>query len=406
MKTIKAFHPIVNFLLLGTIMSRAATFMAMPFLAIYLSRTTAFNPILIGLIIGIAPLTSTVGGFIGGTLSDMFGRKGIMLTALFIWVLVFIGFGTAHHPLTFLILNSINGLSRSFFEPSSQALMVDLTSKELRIRMFSYRYTAINIGASVGPLLGAYFGAISANFAFFITALVYFIYFLAVIILFMNYKINSRDASVEKTTFRRALKVIITDKAFSYFLIAGILVNIGYAQIESTLPQYLKVVIPNGVILYSVLLSFNAVTVVLLQFIMIRIIEKLPLLRVLIIGATLFALGHLIFSIVHTWSGFILGMLFITVGEIFIFPMGGVIIDKLASDELRGTYFGANGFRSIGFFLGPWLGGLLLVHFNGSILFIIMSVVTLSSIIMYTLGYRQIRKREVREQVNKLAGSI
>lgn len=395
MKLFKGFHPIVTSLLLGTIMVRAASFMALPFLAIYLSKTTHFNPAVIGLVIGMGPLTSTFGSFIGGTLSDIVGRKALMFSALFLYACVFVGFATAHTPWVFLVLNAVNGLCRSFFEPTSQALMADLTPKEKRLRIFSLRYTAINVGATVGPLLGALLGSIAANLAFFITAGVYLVYLVTLIILFIVFPVKTtKNEGAAKTTFSSAFQVIFKDKALLYFIVAGILINIGYSQIESTLPQYLKDAVPSGVALYSVLLSLNAVTVVVLQLILVRFIEKLSMLKGLLLGVVLFSLGYLGFALSHGWVTFILSMIVITLGEILIFPMGGVIIDRLATDELRGTYFGANGFRSIGFFIGPWLGGLMLDSFNGSFLFLITTIIVVCSMFMYTSGYRAMEKKE------------
>lgn len=59
----KLFHPLVWIILGGTIFTRIASFMAMPFLAIYLHNEIQASPLQIGLTIGIAPLISTVGGF-------------------------------------------------------------------------------------------------------------------------------------------------------------------------------------------------------------------------------------------------------------------------------------------------------------------------------------------------------
>ena len=404
MKAFKTFHPIVTSLLLGTIMVRAASFMAMPFLAIYLSKTTQMNPVLIGLVIGMGPLTSTFGSFIGGTLSDMIGRKKLMFSALFLYAMVFIGFATAHEPWIFLVLNAVNGLCRSFFEPTSQALMADLTPKEKRVRLFSLRYTAINVGATVGPLFGALLSAIAANMAFFITACVYLLYLLTLIILFIVFPAGEEGRhEVQRTTFLSAMRVISKDKALLYFIVAGILVNLGYSQIESTLPQYLKDTVVSGVALYSILLSLNAVIVVVLQILLMKVIEKLPMIKGLVIGASLFSLGYLGFAVSHGWIMFIISMVIITLGEIFVFPLGGVIIDRLATDELRGTYFGANGFRSIGFFAGPWLGGLLLDYLNGVILFLITAMIVLSSMIMYKAGYRTMVKKEALAMPRKVS---
>ena len=114
-----SFHPVVWTLLLGTIFARGASFMAIPFLALYLASTEGIHPVLIGVTIGLAPLTGTIGGFIGGYFSDRFGRKKVMLGTIFVWALVYIGFSQASHIGVFMALNALNGLCRSFFEPSS-----------------------------------------------------------------------------------------------------------------------------------------------------------------------------------------------------------------------------------------------------------------------------------------------
>lgn len=130
MKVTQLFHPLVWIILGGTIFTRIASFMAMPFLAIYLHNEIGASPLQIGLTIGIAPLISTFGGFFGGYLTDRFGRKSVILLTILIWKLVFFGFAIAHVIWIFIILNALNGLCRSFFEPSTQALMIDLNEKD------------------------------------------------------------------------------------------------------------------------------------------------------------------------------------------------------------------------------------------------------------------------------------
>jgi MFS family permease len=385
-KTFKAYHPIVWTLLAGTVFARGASFAAMPFLALYLSKTADISPLLIGITIGIGPLTGTLGGFVGGHLSDRYGRKAVMLITIFVWTFVFIGFAFATHVIVFMVLNAINGLCRSFFEPTSQALMSDVTEKDKRLKVFAMRYTAINIGAAVGPLLGAYLGMISANVTFIITGLAYLAYG-AVLLLLMN-KYNIRNVNQGKTivTFMEAFRVIGRDVSLRYFIIGGILVNIGYSQIESSLPQYLGNIILDGVLLYSVLLSANAVIVVVLQIPLSRWAEKWKIMHVMMIGSLFFTAGFIGFALSNGWVGFIISMLIVTVGEIFLFPSGSVFIDRIAPEEMRGTYFGAAQFRSVGHSAGPMVGGWLLSHYNGHILFFIIGAVVASSMWFYHYG--------------------
>ena len=177
------FHPLVWVTLFGVVFTRTASFMALPFLALYLYNDLNAHPILIGLTIGIAPLVGTFGGFIGGYLNDRFGRKHILITTIFIWGFVFIGFSVAEHIAVFIVLNALNGLCRSFFEPGTQALMIDFTPSEQRKRIFSLRYTAINIAGVIGPVLGSFIALKSAqSVPFFVTGAMYLIYALFLLV--------------------------------------------------------------------------------------------------------------------------------------------------------------------------------------------------------------------------------
>ncbi|MGE6256466.1 MDR family MFS transporter [Heyndrickxia sporothermodurans] len=396
---LKAYHPIVWTLLAGTVFARGASFMALPFLALYLSKTEGIHPIIIGLIIGVGPLTGTIGGFIGGNLSDRFGRKVVMLGSIFTWAFVFIGFAFATKPIAFLLLNALNGICRSFFEPTSQALMSDVTVKERRLRVFSMRYTAINIGAAMGPLLGAVFGASSSTITFEITGGFYLVYGLVLFLLLNKYQINKGESSKKQTSFKGAFRVVFNDKALLYFILGGILVNIGYSQVESTLPQHLEKILTNGVVLYSVLLSINAVTVVILQIPLSRLVEKWKVLHAMMLGSSIFVIGFIGFSFSQGWAGFILSMLLFTIGEIFLFPSTSAFIDSIAPDMMRGTYFGAAQFRSLGNFIGPIAGGWLFKQLNGQWLFGLMALVVTVSIFSYLIGLKRQESKTGKELI-------
>lgn len=398
---IKGFHPIVWTLLAGTIFARGASFMAMPFLALYLSKTEGISPILIGLIIGIGPLTGTLGGFIGGHLSDRFGRKVVMLSSIFTWAGVFFGFAFAPNVLTYFLLNALNGICRSFFEPTSQALMADVTEQEKRMRVFSMRYMAINIGAAIGPLLGAYFGSASSTITFVVTGIFYVMYGIALTILLTVYKTDKSVDPKNKPSLTDAFHVVRKDVALRYFILGGILVNIGYSQMESSLPQHLGMLLEDGVVLYSVLLSINAVSVVLLQIPLSRLAEKWKVMSTMMLGSAFFVGGLVGFSLSNGWIGFISAMIIFTIGEIFLFPSTSVFIDQIAPESLRGTYFGAGQFKSLGFSLGPIVGGWLLKQYNGQILFGCVAIVVMFSIYCFLIGSRK-QERLVRKKNNTL----
>ncbi|MFE8700220.1 MDR family MFS transporter [Cytobacillus sp. FJAT-54145] len=389
------FHPIVWVLLLGTVMVRLASFMTLPFLAIYLSKTHDLHPVLIGVTVGISPLMGTIGGFVGGHLSDRYGRKPIMLIALFCLSLVFFGFSIASSPLLYVLLNALNGLCNSFFEPTSQALIADLTDKKNRMKAYSLRYTAINIGAAIGPLLGAYFASVSANSTFVITGSMYLIYAIALFFLLNMLVENKKVDSKNVISFLDAFNIVKRDKALRFLILGVILINIGYAQLESSLPQHLENSIINGVFIYSVLLSINAVFVVFFQIPISHFAEKFSPMKVMMVGAILLCAGLVGFSFVNGWVSAILSIVLLTIGEILIFPSNSLLIDQLADENMRGAYFGAGQFRKIGHFFGPIMGGALLSQYGGQWMFIIISFLSLGSILFFVLGNKVYLKQVV-----------
>lgn len=388
------FHPVVWAVLVGTVFVRAASSMSLPFLAIYLSRNTDLSPVWIGLAIGVGPLAGTVGSFVGGTLSDRFGRKVIIITSLLVWTGVFLGYGFAKGFAAFTLLGILGGFCRSFFEPVSQALMADLTPAEQRLQVFGLRYTAINIGVAIGPVAGASLAAISGRIPFFVTASAYFVYALILWVMMIAYRVaGSSESRRERITLKASLGVVKNDIALRWFIGGGIFVGFGYSQMTATLSQFVESTFVDGVQLFSILMSVNALTVVLMQLPLTRFSEGKSPLHVIIFGNVLYAIGDLGFAFSNQWTAFILSMIIFTLGEILIFPSSSLFIDRIAPEGMRGTYFGANGFSSLGGSIGPIAGGWLLLHYGGSVLFVCIAVITLFSTTFYFGGQRHQRKK-------------
>ncbi|MFC4766833.1 MDR family MFS transporter [Effusibacillus consociatus] len=387
---LQSYHPIVHSLIFGTVIARAADSMSLPFLAIYLSRQTDLSPVMIGITIGLGPVAGTIGGFIGGTLSDRFGRKKVMLSALYTWGLVFLGFAFANSSWMFMMLAMVNGLCRSFFEPVSQALMADLTEPERRLRVFSMRYTAINVGVSVGPLLGAVLGLTAGWLPFFVTGTIYLVYAATLHTLLNRFGIREIEGQQkEPVTFLSAWSVLAQDVAFRYFIVGGIFTSLAYAQMTVTLSQYVEQSFTDGVKLFAWLMSVNAIAVIVFQMPLAKWAEKRTPLIAIAVGNCLYALGDVGFAYSNGWSTMIASMVIFTLGEILTFPAGSVFIDRLAPEGMRGTYFGAKTFTNVGHFLGPWVGGILLVAYGGSAMFMIFAAVILFSTVFYWAGQRR-----------------
>ncbi|MED2973669.1 MFS transporter [Fictibacillus sp. B-59209] len=396
-------HPIVTTIIMGTFFSRAAFFMTMPFLAIFLYKEKGIDPQTVGLIIGISALTGTFGGFIGGYLSDRIGRFPVMIIAIFTWSGVFAGFAMADTVWSFFVLNSINGLCRSWFEPISRALLADVTTKENRLSVFNARYFTINAGAAIGPVAGTYLGSSTSMATFFITSAVYFLYAVIVLMLMKKYKGSLQPQQENKLTIKKAVSVISRDKVLLYFLLGNIAVLMAQSQMDSTLAQYMgnSPQFHHGVTLFSYLIVTNAVSVLILQYPVTNYVKRFDPMFALRIGSAAFSLALLGFGLSSNWLFLVLSMVVLTLGEIIVFVISDVLLDDLAPDHMRGTYFGAMSFRSIGFSAGPWIGGLLLKTFGFSHGFYVFGCLTLLSLLalpFFQVGQKVKNKNRTENQ--------
>ncbi|MED1914172.1 MFS transporter [Bacillus thuringiensis] len=386
---LQEFHPIVWSLVVGTVFVRAASSMSMPFLFLYLSNQTDMSLAMIGLTIGAGPLAGTIGGFIAGTWSDRIGRRRVMLGALYVWTFVFVGFALSKDPWILLLLNIAGGLCRSFYEPVSQALMADVTPQEKRLRVFGIRYMAINVGVAVGPIAGVVLAKSSVALPFLMTALIYLIYVISLQGLLKRFGIKQIEGQKkEVVTFSRAFSVVVNDKAFRLYMLAGVLGAIGYSQMSSTLAKFAEMTVVNGTELFAILMTVNAIVVVVMQLPLTTWAEKKTPLTAILVGNAMYAVGDVGYAFANSWLIFIVAMVFFTIGEILTFTAGDVLIDRMAPESMRGSYYGAKSFSNLGQFIGPWMGGLLLAHYGGTTLFLVVAATSMMSSAFQWAGAR------------------
>ena len=99
--------------------------------------------------------------------------------------------------------------------------------------------------------------------------------------------------------------------------------------------------------LFSYMLALNAIVVVVIQYPVIQICKKYTPLVSIMVG-TLFVSGGLFgFGVVESLLGVAVCTIIFTIGEVLMFSMTDVFIDDIAVAHLKGTYFGAMGFREL-----------------------------------------------------------
>jgi predicted MFS family arabinose efflux permease len=102
------------------------------------------------------------------------------------------------------------------------------------------------------------------------------------------------------------------------------------------------------------------------------------------LGNVLISLSLVMFPLSHHFVYLIATMVVFTVGELLLGSMIDILIDELAVESLKGTYFGAISFMRLGNGLGPMLGGVgisVLGFGKSTLLFSILALITLFGVV-------------------------
>ncbi|MBF9234305.1 MFS transporter [Microvirga alba] len=373
-------------LITGAGITAVARGMSLTFLALKLQQEFGLNPGGIGALLGTGPLLGAIIAPFAGSLSDLVGRKAVLLVSLVSMSFALLGLGLANSILAFGAAQIVSAIAEAVYSPVSRALMSDASPPHLRLRVFSWRYLASNAGWAIGPMIGIAIGT-GASTLFVVAGGVY-----AAFATLVAFVVPSRIAQEETregkhTAGLRNLGVAFRDHRLIFFLGGGTLLFAVYGQWSITLSQYVSVSFEDGVRAFAILVTTNAVAVLLASTPARYVIQKIGALPALVLGCVLFLAGEVGFGASSSVEMLVVSMIVFTLGEVLVVPSEYVLVDGIATEANRGSYFGAHSFSSVGNFLGPLLGGLALGAFGGGGMFFLFALFAAASALMFTIGH-------------------
>lgn len=387
---IRRFNLPVWTVFVGVLIARTSYFMAWPFLIVFLYEDYGASAIEVGSMLALSAVTGSATGLYSGYLSDKFGRKWIMVAGCIIAFFAYTGIGLASEVWHFYVLILMAGFMRPLIDGPAKAVigdsLDDLKDRELALNI---RYFLLNIGAAVGPLIGVTLALANPQMLFIITGVTHLLYSGWILFGIERKSSYTKPDRSQLPNFRQTLKVISRDRIFVLLMVANLLLMFVYAQLESSVPQVIvRSGIEDAAKLIALLMMVNALTIVLFQFPVLKLMEKLPLFTRTRIGMMAIAIGQLAFIFTPSQSalGWGVACFIVSIGEVITFPTLNVQIDRLAPAHLRGSYFGATALYSLGFALGPALGGAMVEWFGAQWLFGLCFAVSLTMIWLYWIA--------------------
>lgn len=399
--------------LIGEAFMNIMFWMFFPFLAIYFAEE--FGKTTAGFLLILSQVFSVAANLVGGYCADQFGRRRMMVISSFGQGAAFFLFAFANSPLLEsptmgFVAFTIASVFGSLYWPASQAMVADVVPEEHRGEVFAVFYTSINIAVVIGPILGGIF-FFSARFGLMVVAGLVCLLLAWILIKFTKETLPTNAENLATDTPKGAMHairmqvkdygVIMQDKLFLLFIIAGVLSAQTFMQLDLLLPVYVKEAIANpqlmsifgqdfkltGELAFSVLISENGLLVALLTVAVTRYVLKFSEKNVFFISSILYTIAMMVFAYYELFWIFVLAMAIFTFGELMIVGLSQSFISKLAPEHMRGQYFAAASLRyTVGRMIAP-LSIPMTVWFGFLWTFTIIAILSLLSAFVYYLMF-------------------
>ncbi|PKG78523.1 MFS transporter [Shewanella sp. Actino-trap-3] len=407
----KQFPRLMWILLFGSFITRGSYYMVWPFLAVILYEKFALTATEVGLVLSSAAIISVFTSFMGSALSDRIGRHKLMYLTGVLYIISFSLLAQVDSVKGYVVVMTLCSIATSLWRPLTSATIGDIIDdpKTRELAMQSL-YFVVNVGCAVGPMLGVWLGLTGKQSSFYITAVA----FAALLgLLFWGFRHqacqtipstteqvpdelipamgDATSAVKRKPAFisrQQIITILQQDKLLQCLIVANILCMFIYAQMDSSLIQYLtRANAPNLLTLISAMIFTNALVIISTQFLLLRLMAGYSLVHRIQFGLILLVCSQvwLAYNPIDLFWGWIGAVIVMSLAETILFPTMNVHIDRLAPKHLRGAYFGAASFYEIGFAFAPLGGGIILDHLGGYWLFIIGAILSLVVMYLYSI---------------------
>lgn len=314
----------IYLLFVSTVINKMGSFIT-PLMTLILIVKIGFSKTEVGLFATIAMLTQIPFLMLGGILVDKFGSKRTIVVLHIMGSMIYLACGFMKPNFIVAILMIIASDIYSMASPAFNAMIPIVTPSPLVKNAYSLMYLGLNLGLSIGPIIGGILFNNHLNLLFFIDAVTTLLS--AGLILFF---IKGKDKTCEylSQTETDQSEISNTNSIFSFlrkspiliiFSIIMLVYNFCYIQWNYMLPlQMVDIFQKNGSSFFSMLISINAITVIIVTPFLTSFTEKTNSLKSIIIGGISYFASFMLFAINKFMIVFIIGIIVMTIGEILI----------------------------------------------------------------------------------------
>ncbi|TFH29884.1 MAG: MFS transporter, partial [Promethearchaeota archaeon] len=305
---------------------------------------------------------------------------------------------------SFYILAVVLGLLGDVAGPARMSMIPDLLPAEKHSQGFGIIRVAVNISATIGPILGGFIAAQCYMLLFVgdaVTSIITAFIVFATIPETKPEVSSEKEESSMKDTLKGYLEVI-KDRGFMIYIAISAVMILVYMQMYSTLSVFLRNELAFTPELVGILMSVNAFLVVVLQFWITRSLAKISPLKAMALGCVLFGFGFGLIGLVNSQYMVFIAMGIVTIGEMVTLPTSQGVVGKIAPTDKRGRYMAIFGFSwAIPNLFGVVLAGVVMDNINPNWVWygaVILSMIAMSG---FLLLHRSSKTRFSKEEPSK-----
>ncbi len=323
-------------LALAAFVDRAGS-MVLPFMNLYLTTQKGYSPESAANFLSIYGVVAIGASLLGGWMVDRWPASRIQVLSLLASAGLYQWVGHAEGDVSLGLSLGVLSLSAQVFRPANAMAFTNVVPPELRTRALALNRLAINLGMSMGPLLGGFLAERSYRSIFVVDGLTCVV---AATILLLHF---SPFRKLPVAAVKRAVvpfRTVLTDRVLVFTYLSVLLSAIVFFQWETTLLYFMKT---RGGYRESTLGSFttiNTVIIVLGEMAIVRACERRSLLRVAGFGILAIAVAFPFLSFGPYYVAGLATLLFLTIGEILTAPMLWGFVTSRAPDAARGRAMG------------------------------------------------------------------
>ncbi len=359
----KKFPKIFYSILLGWSLSAFGFGILLPYISVFFLKAYNLDAKDLGLFFLLTFVLRSLFQAYTGNLSDIIGRKNVIMFSLFGRFLFLILVGLLFFwkaSLAYILISvALSFILSSVFQPVAQAAISDHVPGNKFLHGMSLIRVGGNLGWMFGPVIGGYLAESSFEILFFISG----VFSLSSGIIFY-YHFHDIDGKAVSQEARVPFIRIFSDRLFMVICGAIFLLMITVSQMLSTLPYFLSRFKDVPADKMGYIFAVNGTTVLLFQIWVTKYFARYHALGAISLGSVLYGIGYIAWGYLDGMY-FYLGALFcISFAEVIVTPLLVEVTKKMSDPLTVGRYMGFYGLvATTGWSVGPLVGSTILDHF-------------------------------------------